>query len=230
MSQKSETTNTSTLQPESIRRIRSKIAKWGNRNYKHYPWRNPKEPWHGLVAEILLQRTKADTVTQVYETFTSHFTTPDDLGKASVKEIARIIYPLGLKWRAPLLKELGSNLASNDGEIPTDLELLNRLPGVGPYVSAAWLGFHGGKRSTIIDANIVRLICRITGNPYDGETRRKKWLIELAESLTPKRKWKEYNYSVLDFSMAVCTKKPKCNICPIGIELCKTGFLLLGKE
>lgn len=229
MSQKFNIPNNPSLQPESIIKIRSKLVKWGKNNFKSYPWREPKATWHGLIAEILLQRTKADSVEKVYEAFIKEFNNLDKLGNASVKKIEKIIYPLGLKWRAPLLKKLGSELATK-GNIPTDQESLIKLPGVGPYVSAAWLGFHGGKRSTIIDANVVRFICRITGNSYDGETRRKKWLVDLADSLTPKTKWKEYNYSILDFTMQICTKKPKCNLCPIGIELCKTGAYLLRKE
>ncbi len=168
----------------------------------------------------MLQRTKANNVVPVYEAFFEHFSSPEKLAQASEEEIQSVIYPLGLRWRTPLLKKLGEQLVQNQGELPRTLEELLELHGVGPYVAAAWLGFHGGKRSVIIDANVVRWICRLVDRPMDGETRRKKWLIELTGKLTPEKNWKEYNYAVLDFSMEICTKKPQCTRCPLGPAIC----------
>jgi A/G-specific adenine glycosylase len=199
------------------------LTLWGRKNYQEYPWREPKEPWHGLIAEILLQRTRANNVVPVYEDFVNHFPSPSNLARASIEEVETVIYPLGLRWRAPLLKRLGEQLERIGGKIPTDLEGLRNLSGVGAYVASAWLSFHGGRRSTIVDANIVRFICRMTGRQMDGETRRKKWLVQTAESLTPKRAWKTYNYAILDFTMQICTTHPKCNLCPIGPKTCVYG-------
>lgn len=168
----------------------------------------------------MLQRTKANNVVPVYESFFEHFSSPEKLAQASEEEIQNVIYPLGLRWRVPLLKKLGEQLVQVQGELPGTLEELLELHGVGPYVASAWLGFHGGKRSVIIDANVVRWICRLVDRPMDGETRRKKWLIELASKLTPEKNWKEYNYAVLDFSMEICTKKPQCLQCPLGPAIC----------
>ncbi|HVB22873.1 MAG TPA: hypothetical protein VNG51_13095 [Ktedonobacteraceae bacterium] len=200
-----------------IRRI---LLAWGKEHYKDYPWRTPDQLWHGLVAEILLQRTKAKNVVPVYATFIHRFPTLESLAQTSVEDIKAIIYPLGLRWRAPLLKKLGESLVEMHGEVPRSYEKLLELPGVGVYVASAWLAFHGEGKSIIIDANVVRWLCRIVDKPMDGETRRKKWLIELAEQLTPGDNCKEYNYAVLDFSMEVCTSIPKCLECPLGAGFC----------
>jgi len=85
------------------------------------------------------------------------------------------------------------------------------------------LSFHGGKNAVIIDANVVRWICRLVDRQCDAETRRKKWLIELAKKLTPDRRVKDYNYAVLDFTMEICVKKPLCEVCPLGAKLCAYG-------
>jgi A/G-specific adenine glycosylase len=189
-------------------------------NYQDYPWRRPKELWHGLIAEILLQRTRAKNVVPVYLNIISHYKTLQELSSAPLSEIEEAIFPLGLAWRAPLIKELGSVLAQNEGIITPDFQFLKNLPGVGNYVASAWLSFHGGIRSTLIDANVVRFICRLTGNSMDGETRRKKWLIDYAKMLTPHDEWKTYNYAILDFTMLICSKSPKCSICPLGANQC----------
>ncbi len=209
-----------TITDDSIVEIRKRLLEWGREHYKEFPWRMPEQLWHGLVAEILLQRTKVSSVLPVYEAFLKRFPTVESLAQASESDIEEIIYPLGLRWRTPLLKKLGEYLAQTGAEIPRTLEGLLALPGVGAYVAAAWLGFHGGGRSVIIDANIVRWLCRIADQPMDGETRRKKWLIELADRFTPQNNTREYNYAVLDFSMEICTPAPHCGECPLGADFC----------
>src|SRR5579884_696416 len=209
-----------TITDDSIVEIRKRLLEWGREHYKEFPWRMPEQLWHGLVAEILLQRTKVSSVLPVYEAFLKRFPTVESLAQASESDIEEIIYPLGLRWRTPLLKKLGEYLAQTGAEIPRTLEGLLTLPGVGAYVAAAWLGFHGGGRSVIIDANIVRWLCRLVDQPMDGETRRKKWLIELADRFTPQNNTREYNYAVLDFSMEICTPTPRCGECPLGTDFC----------
>ena len=34
---------------------------------------------------------------------------------------------------------------------------------------------HANRRAVLIDSNIVRVLCRLVGAAYNGETRRKRW-------------------------------------------------------
>jgi A/G-specific adenine glycosylase len=222
MSENISKTKSPAIEPETARIIRRILIKWGKENYQNFPWRNAAQPWHALVAEVLLQRTRAKNVVPVYLTFVEKFKHPTDLHRVDLKQIEDLIYPLGLKWRAPLIKNLGMELAARDGIVPDNLEELLLLPAVGTYAASAWLSFHGNKRAVIIDTNVVRLICRLIDVPMDGETRRKKWLIQTADLLTPRKAWKDYNYAVLDFTMQICTKIPKCPICPL-LKYCAFG-------
>lgn len=175
-----------------------------------------------MIAEVLLQRTRAQNVVPVYEKFVARFPEVEDLKTATLEEIETLIYPLGLRWRAPLLKRLCDQLATTGGEMPRTLEGLLRLPGVGPYVAAAVLSFHLDGRGVIIDANIVRWLCRMVDVPMHGETRRARWLIELADAVTPARDVKTFNYAMLDFTMQICAKVPRCEVCPLS-DLCAYG-------
>ena len=170
-----------------------------------------------------MQRTRASNVVEVYRNFVRRFPTPAHLGQSSLEDINDVIYPLGLAWRAPFLKKLGQQLDDLDGQIPLTLDELIELPGVGSYVASAWLSFHANIKSTIIDANVVRWLCRVVDRPYDGETRRKKWLVKLADNLTPEKRNRDYNFAVLDFTMQVCSRDPTCTSCPLGIEFCIHG-------
>ena len=222
--------NENILPRSNVLRVRHALLRWGCANAKNFPWRTPDERWHALVAEVLLQRTRAQSVVPVYEAFVDRFPTADHLVWATRQEIEALVRPLGLTWRATFLARLCGHLAEVGGRIPSDYDGLLALPGVGPYVASAVLAFHCGQRRAIVDANVVRWLCRLVGRPADGETRRKAWLIGLADDLTPARNWKPYNYAVLDFSMEVCAKQPKCQECPVGVALCVHGRQRLASE
>ena len=206
-----------------VQEIVDVVQCWGKENFRDFPWRRPRRRWHGLIAEILLQRTRAENVIPVYRAFIASFPTLKRFAEASVEEIEQIIWPLGLRWRAPLLEALGRQLYER-GRVPTTIDELASLPGVGQYVAASWLSLHGGSRGVLIDSNVVRWICRMLGREFDGETRRKKWLFEIADQLTPHEKVRDFSYAVLDFTMTICIPHaPRCEICPVGPRLCTYG-------
>ena len=206
-----------------FKNITKTLLGWGNKNFKNFPWRNTRNKWHALIAELLLQRTRVKSVVPVYEKLIKKYPKPADIANAPLEEIEEIVYSLGLPARANTLKRLAADVMHFDGQIPSDIDKIKKFPGIGSYIAAAWLSFHAGKKAVIIDANVVRWICRLVDRHCDGETRRKKWLIHLATSLTPSRKVKAYNYAVLDFTMEICAKKPLCKYCPIGAKLCAYG-------
>jgi len=219
------------IAPSDIRAIRRRVRRWGRENYKTFAWRSPRHQWHALIGEVLLQRTRAQNVLPVYEKFRARFPEIEDLKTATLPEIETLIYPLGLRWRAPLLKKLCDYLIQNEGRVPQTSDGLLQLPAVGPYVAAAMLSLHGGRRAVLIDANVVRWLCRLLDRPMNGETRRKQWLLQLADDMTPQKNVREFNYAVLDFTMEICATRPKCELCPVGPRFCAHGRkVLLAKE
>lgn len=200
-----------------IRDVRRRVLRWGPAHWQDFPWRHSLPLWQGLVAEVLLQRTRSAQVVPVFREFRQRYPSAARFSRATAMELAVLIAPLGLRWRVPLLHRLANDIGRRRGRIPTKREELENLPGVGPYAAAATLSFHGGKRAAIVDANVVRVLCRLTGMPFDGETRRKRWMIELADRLTPPRAFRRYNYALLDLAMTVCMAgQPRCRSCPLS--------------
>ncbi len=106
----------------------------------------------------------------VYDMFVRAFPERSDLALASVGSIEEVIRPLGLRWRAPLLKKLlGERLATAGHKLPDTLEEPPELPSVGQYSAAAFLSLHRGKRAMIMDSNIVPWICRISECPLGAD-------------------------------------------------------------
>ena len=202
------------------RAISRAVTRWGRQNYASFPWRTEQNPWLSLAAEILLQRTRASTVARVFPEFRARFPAPRRLARATEDDLAGVIGQLGLRWRIPLLKELAEELSDRDGNVPETEAELTALPAVGDYVAAAYMSLHRGRRAVIVDANVVRWLARMTGQPSDGETRRKRWLRDLADVLTPKRVYRDYNYAVLDLTMSICVRDPTCPDCPVRKYCC----------
>ena len=205
----------------NARRISRAVTRWGRSNFADYPWRHTENGWLALVAELMLQRTRAASVAPVWQEFADKYPTPEDCASAPPGEPEELIERLGLAWRAPLLRSLAQVL-SEPGAPPDGHAALQGLPGVGDYAAAAYRSLHAGRRAVIVDANVVRWICRMTGDDWDGETRRKRWLRELSAELTPRTTFRDYNYGVLDLTMTVCGRNPKCKECPV-VTMCKTG-------
>lgn len=189
------------------------LLHWGERNYVSFPWRNTSNKWHALAVEVMLQRTKAEQVLPVYNLFSKKYPSPESYVK---DENSNIFITLGLPEREKNLKKL-AEIAINDS-IPLEKKELLKLPGIGNYIAAAFRSLHMDIKDTIIDSNVVRLYGRFWGFKTDPETRRKKWFIELADNLIPVERHKDYNYSLLDFTRAVCKLRPDCVNCPLQVK------------
>ena len=209
---------------EKRRSIARALIRWGRRNARTYPWREELPLWQALIAEVMLQRTRAAQVVPTFDEFRVRYPSPAALGEATSDELEGLVEPLGLHWRARLLHRLAREISQLDGVLPLEQPALEALPGVGPYVAGATLSLHANRRAVLIDSNFVRVLCRLVGSPFDGETRRKRWLWDLAEALTPPRAHRAYNYAVLDLAALVCLPRtPRCSKCPV-LKWCVTGM------
>lgn len=186
------------------------VKEWGEENFAHFSWRSTNNRWHSLAVEIMLQRTSADQVLPIYEEFVKKYPHPGDCVK---DPHAEVFETLGLTWREKNLRAMAEILESTP--VPIEKKELLNLPGIGPYIAAAFRSLHINIPDTIIDSNVVRLYGRFFGFQTDPETRRKKWFIEFAEQLTPIRGHREYNYALIDFTRAICRPHPRCEVCPL---------------
>jgi A/G-specific adenine glycosylase len=209
------------MKMEERKIIVSRLLEWFRRHGRSYPWRENTEPYRVLIAEIMLQRTRADQVLPVYRSFLEKFPDPTFLAEAKPEEIEEVFAKLGLKWRAEKVKNLARVLVSEyDGRIPDTRKGLLSLPGVGEYAADAVLCFAYGRNATVIDANVCRVIERLFGLKPIGEARRDLRFRRAAQRLVPKRKARELNWAIIDLAAIICTpKNPKCDKCPLE-EVC----------
>lgn len=201
--------------------LASRLLVWWRKSKRSYPWRKEKDPYKALIAELMLQRTKADQVMAVYPSFLRRFPTPRALAAARLKDVEVFFRRLGLIWRAKKVKGLGDALVTNfNGRVPDNREGLLSLPGVGEYASDAVLASVYGENVAAVDANVCRIIGRLFGMEARGEARRDPEFREAAQRMVPEGRAKEFNWAMIDFAALVCaSKNPKCDKCPL-LKLC----------
>jgi len=210
------------LNSSILSEIGERIINWWKNNKRDYPWRRERDPYRILIAEIMLQRTKADQVVPVYLEFLKKYPTVHDLARASVEDVETYFARLGLRWRALRVVKMAKYIVEKmRGVIPDRREELLKVPMIGDYMADAILAFAYGRNVAVVDSNVVRVIERIFGIKPRGEARRDPRFRSIAQKILPKGRARKYNWAIIDFAAKVCTpRNPKCEMCPLK-DMCR---------
>jgi A/G-specific adenine glycosylase len=206
--------------------LRKRLLTWWDQNHREFPWRHTHDSYKILASEILLHRTKAEQVVQVYNRFLTKFPTVQALFSASLHEKAEVLRPLGLYWRTRLLHEMSIVIWNRyDGNVPSTRKELESLPGVGKYIASAVCCFAFNHPEVLLDTNTVRIFGRIFGEKVNDASRRSKHFQRLGEYVLDKENARAFNYALIDLGALVCKpKEPLCNKCPLN-DVCSLGGL-----
>jgi len=209
-----------------VRRIWTEILEWGKDNMRNYPWRNTRDAYRIMVAEIMLHRTKADQVKEVYEAFIEKFPDFISIVKTGPENIKSELYSLGLPWRSDLLHRMAEEVVKKyDGVLPLDRMKLMELPGVGHYIASAVLCFGYNLPEPVLDTNTVRVIGRIFGIKITDSSRRSKKFEKIMYNLVACGEPRKFSFALIDFAAMVCSSgnNPRCDICPLKGICCFYG-------
>jgi A/G-specific adenine glycosylase len=208
----------------SLDSFHTALSTWGKEHQRIFPWRTTNNPFHILIAELMLRRTQARQVIPVYNQFVAQYLDAETLAKAPTEEVARILFPLGLAWRVPAFQQMAHVLiAEHNGHVPAAYETLLTLPGVGDYVASAVCSFAYEQAIPIIDTNTVRVAGRLFGIATHAESRRRRPIRQILSTLLDEHHPRAYNYHLLDLAALICTATdPRCHSCPL-VQQCATG-------
>lgn len=209
------------LQAEAKRRLRRRLRLWYQRNGRMLPWRDVNAgAYEQVVSEVLLQRTRAETVAAILPTFLRRYPSWEVLAGAREEELEQFLVPIGLwRRRARSLLALARKLASEGFVFPAEERELLGWPAIGPYVAAAVQIFVHDKPAALIDEGVARLL----GRAYECRTRvdirADKALRGLAGEICGGRNSRELNWAVLDAVAKHCRPgAPSCNGCPFAVD------------
>ena len=200
---------------KDISLLRKRLVKWFSENGRDYPWRKTRDAFKVLIAEMMLRRTKADQVREVYSSLFARFPDAHAMSQAQEEELEQILYPLGLRWRTSAFGYVAREIKEKyDCRVPDTRDELQALPGIGDYVAGAVLSIAYGKTEWMVDSNVVRVFRRYFGISTSREGRRDKHIINIAKVYASDPDVRVANLAILDFAALVCLpKNPACTTC-----------------
>lgn len=200
-----------------IRTVVSRLLAWYDLNGRIYSWRSPDATnYLRIVSELLLQRTRADTVAKFLPSFLKTYSSWSDLAQASTRDLENSLAPIGLQARrADSLSSLSKRLTT-EGEFPESREQIESLPGIGQYVANAIQLFIFNKPRPLLDTNMARVIERYFRKRKLADIRYDPWLQAITHKAVTISDPKSTNWAFLDLGAIVCLPRlPKCEICPL---------------
>ncbi len=205
-----------------IKWFRQQLSTWGVANRRDFPWRKTTDSYHLLVAESLLQKTDAQTVSPIYELFLEHYPTIKDLAAANLDNIAQLLKPLGLFFRAERLQQCAKIIIRQyEGKVPETQKHLLGLPGIGDYTARAIGSQAFNQPLAVLDANVARILERFFGLQGERVKSRCKILWGAADLIAPTTNVGTWNLALLDFGALTCkAQNPDCEHCPLSSK-CK---------
>ncbi|KIC92092.1 hypothetical protein HY58_00550 [Flavihumibacter sp. ZG627] len=196
------------------------LLKWYKTEGRDFPWRNKRlTHYQIIIAETLLQRTKAQTVSNFYFQFLKKFPNWHSLANADTSIIEMHLKPIGLyRQRAKRLKCLAQEMIKRKGKLPNNRSDLESIPFMGQYLANAVELLIHKKPLPLIDVNMARVLERYFGERKMADIRYDPYLQELSFKVVNHKKSKEINWAVLDFAAKICKPTPLCVFCPLNNE------------
>jgi len=195
------------------------ILNWYMVNKRDLPWRNTNDPYSVWLSEIILQQTRIAQGLPYYLKFINKYPTINSLARANENDILILWQGLGYYSRARnLLKTAKFIVDECNGKFPSTYTELIKLKGIGEYTASAISSICFNERRAVLDGNVYRVISRFYGidvpvNNHFG----KKFYMDYAQKLAPKKSCGDYNQGIMDFGSLICKpKSPLCHKCILG--------------
>jgi A/G-specific adenine glycosylase len=205
--------------------LRAQLLAWYAANRRDLPWRRSSDPYAIWVSEIMLQQTRVAVVVDRYRAFLERFPTLEALALAAEEEVLALWSGLGYYRRARMLHKAAQFVASQlQGVLPGNSADLRSLPGIGAYTAAAIASIAFGEAVAVVDGNVERVLCRLTGweAGRPGEAALRRRIESLADHLVDPVHPGDFNQAMMELGATVCLpRKPQCLLCPLAAS-CKT--------
>lgn len=176
------------------------------------PWIGLRDPWAIFVSEVMLQQTSTARVVEPWTRFLQTFPTASACAQAPLADVLRQWSGLGYPRRAKSLHDAARMMVERfDGCVPSSIDELLSLPGVGPYTAHAVASFAFHRRAAVLDTNVGRVVARAIAN----RPLRAREAQDLATALLPRRDCAAFNQAMIDLGAQFCGRDPRCPRCPL---------------
>jgi endonuclease-3 len=174
-----------------------------------------------LVSVILSAQTTDVTVNRVSERLFQKYRRPEDYLAVPLEELEADLRPTGT-FRQKAKNVRGAMrvlLEEYDGEVPTRLEELVRLPGVGRKTANVVAAERGATQGIVVDTHVRRLSQRLGLTRQDDPVKIERDLMRLV----PREDWARFPHLLIWHGRRVCIARfPRCEECVLA-DLCPSS-------
>jgi endonuclease-3 len=171
-------------------------------------------PFQLLIATILSAQCTDRQVNRVTGQLFRAYGTAERLAAAPLPKIEDYVRSTGFfRNKARNIKQCAlAIVASHDGEVPAERDLLVQLPGVGRKTANVVLGAAFGIPGVVVDTHVGRISQRLGLTTHKDPVKIEFDLM----ALMPKKDWSDFCLRLIYFGRETCTaRKPRCPSCPI---------------
>jgi endonuclease III len=172
-------------------------------------------PLELLVATILAAQAQDERINQVTRVLFTKYRTPADYASAPAGMLERDIKATGFyNQKAKALRAMSQGLLDDfGGEVPSDMDGLTQLHGVGRKTASIVLGAAFGVPAVAVDRHVQRVAERLRLHRSGRD------IEESLRVIYPKKDWVKATWCFVLHGRRICRPTPLCPICPIN-ELC----------
>lgn len=173
-----------------------------------------RNAWELLVATILSAQCTDQRVNQVTPALFRRYSDPTAYAGADLTELETLIKPTGFyKSKAKHLIACAKSIANRpDRQVPTTMEELTALPGVGRKTANVILGHWFGKPAIVVDTHVKRVSARLDLTQSSEPDQIEADL----QRLLPSKEWTAGSQQLLLHGRYIClARRPLCDRCPI---------------
>ena len=214
------------------------LVLWYRAEHRPFPWRRVRlsngmpNPYFVWISEVMSQQSTMGTVLPFFERWMNLFPNLENLAAAREEEVLKAWAGLGYYSRARNVLKAARMLdlyrKDHAGEWPQSLDEWERLPGVGPYTSAAVTSISFENAAIPVDGNVLRVMSRFLdiADPLNLPSDRQS----LEESLRswapqiPRGSRGDLSQALMELGARVCRPgaQAQCQSCPLQAD-CATG-------
>lgn len=174
-----------------------------------------ENPYQLLIATILSAQATDISVNFATPVLFKKYPRPEDLEKADVSEIGRLIKNINFhNNKAKTIKSAAVMLVDKfGGKVPDNIEDLDSLPGVARKTANVILGSAFGKsQGLVVDTHVIRLANKLNLTESKDPVKIEKDLMEIV----PKNEWINFSLMLIQHGRDICKARPHtCQNCPL---------------
>lgn len=181
-----------------------------------------KTPWQCLVATILSAQSTDVGVNRVTPALFREYPDARAMAAADRRRVEELIMKTGFfrqKTRS-LIAAAQKIVADHRGEVPSEMEALVKIPGVGRKTANVILGHVFGKPGFAVDTHVLRLTYRLG---FTRHTDPAKIEIDM-QKILPAEDWTPFSMRLILHGRQVCgARRPDCGGCALAGDCPKKG-------